>query len=193
MGEIFSINCAAGDSSMNRQFREATKYRLYIEDAANRYNIQASVIAGIGSRESHWGLSLRPPGPEGTGDFIERHFPARHRNGPIPSDGGGFGRGLLQIDYDYHEFARTGKWKDPKENILYGARLLEDSRRLLQRKVNLQGSDLLRAAIAAYNSGPRRVLMAIRRKLDFDFYTTGGDYSADVLNRAGFFQLKGWN
>ncbi len=156
-------------------------------------DIQASVIAGIGSRESHWGLLLRPPGPEGTGDFIERHFPARHRNGPLPSDGGGFGRGLLQIDYDYHEFARTGEWKDPRENILYGARVLDDSRRFLQRKVNLQDLDLLRAAIAAYNSGPRRVLMAIRRKLDFDFYTTGGDYSTDVLNRAGFFQLKGWD
>jgi hypothetical protein len=27
------------------------------------------VIAGIGSRESHWGLLLNPPGPSGTGDL----------------------------------------------------------------------------------------------------------------------------
>ncbi len=173
---------------MNRQLREATKYRLYIEDAAKRYNIQASVIAGIGSRESHWGLLLRPPGPGGTGDFIERRFPTRHRNGSLPSDGGGFGRGLMQIDFDYHEFARIEKWKDPKENILYAAKILHDSKRLCERKTNLHGIDPLRAAIASYNSGPRRVLMAIRRKLDFDYYTTGGDYSADVLNRAGCFK-----
>ncbi len=193
MGVRFPTNYPRGDSSMNRQLREATKYRLYIEDATKRYNIQASVIAGIGSRESHWGLSLRPPGPGGTGDFTERRFPTRFRSGSHPPDSAGFGRGLMQIDYDYHEFARIGKWKDPKENILYGAKILHDSKRFFERKTNLRGLDLLRAAIASYNSGPRRVLMAIRRKLDFDYYTTGGDYSADVLNRAGFFQLKGWN
>ncbi len=53
-----------------------------------------------------------------------------------------------------------------------------------------QSSSITPAAIASYNLGPRRVLMAIRRKLDFDFYTTGGDYSADVLNRADSFNLK---
>lgn len=193
MGMRFSTCYADNDFSMNRQLREAKKYRAYIETATELRDIQASVIAGIGSRESHWGLLLRPPGPVGTGDLIERRFPARHRNGPLPPDGRGFGRGLLQIDFDYHEFARTGKWKDSNENILYGAKILDDSRRFLRRKTNLQDLDLLRASIASYNSGPRRVLMAIQRKLDFDHYTTGGDYSADVLNRAGFFQLKGWD
>jgi hypothetical protein len=178
---------------MTRQHGEAIKYRAYIETAAQMWDIQAAVIAGIGSRESHWGLLLRPAGPEGTGDFIKRRFPARHRDGPLPPDGGGFGRGLMQIDYDHHEFARTGKWKDPEDNIFYATKILDDSRRFLRRKANLQHLDLLRAAIASYNSGPRRVLMAIREKLDVDSYTTGGDYSADVLNRAGFFQLKGWD
>jgi len=193
MNVRFPTNYAAGDSSMNRQLEETARYKAYVEDAAKRCKIQASVIAGIGSRESHWGLMLKPPGPEGTGDFIERRFLTRHREGPLPPDGGGFGRGLMQIDYDYHEFARTGNWKDPKENIFYAAKILHDLRRYFERKASLRGFDLLRAAIASYNTGPRRVLIAIRKSLDFDFYTTGGDYSTDVLSRAGFFQLKGWN
>ncbi len=177
---------------MNRQLAEAVRYRAYIGDAAKHCKIQASVIVGIGSRESQWGLSLKPPGPDGTGDFVKRHFPARYRDGPLPPDGGGFGRGLMQIDYDYHEFARIGNWKDPKANIFYGAKILRDFRRYLERKMNLRGLNLLRAAIASYNTGTHRVLTATWKALDFDFYTTGADYSIDVLNRAGFFQLKGW-
>ena len=192
MSARFTTDYPVGDSSMSRQHAEAVRYRAYVEDAAKRYKFQPSVIAGIGSRESQWGLSLRPPGPEGTGDFVKRPFPARYRDGPLPPDGG-FGRGLLQIDYDYHEFARIGNWRDPKENISYGAKILHDFRRFFERKTNLQGFDLLRAAIASYNSGPRRVLISIRKSLDFDFYTTGADYSIDVLSRAGFFQLKGWD
>ena len=54
------------------------------------------------------------------------------------------------------------------------------------------GPALLRAALAAYNCGPGNVLKAIRNGLDVDFYTAHHDYSKDVLNRAGFFQLNEW-
>jgi hypothetical protein len=40
-----------------------------IMDAAEKYNLQPSIIAGLGSRESLWGLALKPKGPAGTGDF----------------------------------------------------------------------------------------------------------------------------
>jgi hypothetical protein len=56
----------------------------------------------------------------------------------------------------------------------------------------LQGIDLLRGAIAAYNSGLTNVMKALGQGLDVDHYTTGQDYSWDVLNRAGWFQLHGW-
>ena len=36
------------------------------------------------------------------------------------------------------------------------------------------------------------VLRTIRDERDVDFYTTGRDYSANVLDRAGFFQTHGW-
>jgi soluble lytic murein transglycosylase-like protein len=50
----------------------------------------------------------------------------------------------------------------------------------------------LQGALAGYNAGPGNALRAIRDGRDVDFYTTGRDYSKDVLNRAGFFQLHGW-
>jgi hypothetical protein len=192
MEAMFPTTYSENDPSFNRQLYETAKYRTYIDAAAKRYVIQPSIIAGIGSRESHWGLALRPPGPDGTGDFTPRRFPAQHRDGSMPPDGLGFGRGLMQIDFDFHEFARTGNWRDPEKNIMYGVKLLHDFRKLIAHRTELTDLELLRAAIASYNAGPGRVLRAIRLKLDIDHFTSGGDYSRDVLSRAGFFQLKGW-
>jgi hypothetical protein len=36
------------------------------------------------------------------------------------------------------------------------------------------------------------VLHALRLGYELDFYTSGRDYSRNVLNRAGFFQIHGW-
>lgn len=43
-------------------------YRALIDQAAHDFGFQPSLLAGIGSRESHWGLLLHPLGPTGTGD-----------------------------------------------------------------------------------------------------------------------------
>ena len=176
------------------QFTEAdTKYRAFIDDAAKHFGFPPAVIGGIGSRESQWGLDLKPTGagPAGTGDFARRRFPTRFRTGPLPPEGG-FGRGLMQIDFDTFEFARTGHWQDPAANIRFGYQVLAESRDFIQRKAHLEGRALLQAAIAGYNAGPGNALRALRDGHDIDFFTTGRDYSKDVLNRAGFFQLKGW-
>ncbi len=192
LSKVFPTTYARNDASLMKQLAEAIKYKTSIDEAAAEYGFSPSIIGGIGSRESHWGLALKPVGPTGTGDPTERRFPTRFREGPLPPDGGGFGRGLMQIDFDAHEFARSGKWQDPKENILYGAKVLGDSRDFIKRKANLQDLALLRAALAGYNAGPGNALRAIRDNRDIDFYTTGRDYSQDVLNRAGWFQLNGW-
>jgi hypothetical protein len=52
--------------------------------------------------------------------------------------------------------------------------------------------EILRAALASYNAGPGRILKAFRESKGIDYYTTGRNYSSDVLNRAGWFQLHGW-
>jgi len=190
--KIFPTTFPVNDASLLAQLEEANKLKTHIDEAAEQFGFQPAVIGGIGSRESHWGKILRPAGPGGTGDFAKRSYPTRYREGPLPSDGGGFGRGLMQIDFDSHEFARSGNWKDPKANILYGAEVLSSSLEFLKGKTNLEGKDLLRAALAGYNAGPGNALSAYRDGRDIDFYTSGRDYSKDVLNRAGFFQLHGW-
>ena len=136
-------------------------------------------------------MALKPVGPAGTGDFAPRRFPARFRAGALPPDGG-FGRGLLQIDYDAYDFARTGDWKDPAANIRFGCQVLAESRDFIRRKTGLEGRALLQAALAGYNAGPGNALRALRDGYDIDFFTAGRNYSKDVLNRAGFFQLRGW-
>ncbi|OQW94356.1 MAG: hypothetical protein BWK79_06320, partial [Beggiatoa sp. IS2] len=113
--------------------QEANKYRGAIENAARRYDFQPAIICGIGSRESHWGLTLRPPGPAGRGDFSKRAARGSRKTAE-PPDGPGYGRGLLQIDYDWHEFARTGNRQSPTENILYGCKVLDDARRFFQQQ-----------------------------------------------------------
>ena len=189
---LFATTYARTNPSLLQQLAEAGKYKDVIAVAAAQYGFPEALLAGIGSRESHWGLALTPPGPAGTGDFTGRRFPTKFRTEARPPDGG-FGRGLMQIDFDAHEFARTGNWKDPRENILYGAKVLADNRDFFKRRdKNLKDNVLLQAAIASYNAGAGNVLKAIRDGRDIDFYTAGRDYSKDVLNRSGWFQIQGW-
>jgi hypothetical protein len=115
------------------------------------------VLGAIMDRESAGGQTLNPRGPTGVGDF-------------------GHGRGLMQIDDRAHpEFTAGEDWKDPQANITYGAKLL--------RSLFDAGNGDLRAAIAAYNAGPRALKLT-----DPDVITTGRNYSADVLARADSFE-----
>lgn len=176
------------DPSMIAQKKEAHRYSSAIHSAATIAQVHVSIICGIGSRESHWGLALTPKGPGGTGDFIKR-------NGRLPSGGGGWGKGLMQIDYAAHEFARTGPWYDAVQNIRYGGQVLADNIRYYTRREdcrNYTHEERLRMAIAAYNCGPGNVNKAIKNNRDIDYYTHGRDYSRDVLSRAGWFEMVGW-
>jgi hypothetical protein len=161
--------------------------------AAGYFGLPPAVIVALGSRESRWGLALSPRGPTGTNDFTPRPFTDRCRDGPLPPDGHGFGRGLMQIDYDAHEFARSGPWHEPDANVRYACSVLLDFRPVLRRRTVLHGDALLRATLAAYNCGLDNVLRAVRQGLDLDFYTAGRDYARELLNRAGFFEAHGWD
>jgi soluble lytic murein transglycosylase-like protein len=68
-------------------------------------------------------------------------------------------------------------WKDPAINIMAGARIL---------RVYYDLADTLEAALASYNAGPRALSAP-----NPDSLTTGGDYSRDVLARAGRFDTSG--
>jgi hypothetical protein len=180
------------DPELSEELVAAARYGALIEAGAAEAGLLPAVVAGLGSRQSRWGMALKPRGAEGTVDLAPRPFTRPWRDAPLPPDGLGFGRGLLRIDYDAQAFAREGDWHDAAANIAHGCRMLAEARTLLRRRTVLHGRALLRGALAAINCGTGNVLQAIRQGLDLDFYTSGRDYSRDVLHRAGFFQAHGW-
>lgn len=188
---VFETTFRRDDPDMLAQLAAASEYRDTVVANAAIHDFPSSLIAGIASRESAWGLALKPKGCTGTGDFAKRSCPTALRQGPLPPDGG-FGRGLMQIDFDAHVFARTGPWQDPAENIRYGCKVLADNRSFFQRRTSLGGRALLRASLAAYNCGAGNVMRALGAGLDVDYFTAHRDYSAGTLNRAGFFRMHGW-
>jgi hypothetical protein len=188
----FPTTFAAAHAGLGKELVASVRYRAFAEVAAARYDVPLCVIAGIASRESGWGLMLKPQGPGGTGDSAPRAPRPPMRPGSRPSDGG-FGRGLMQIDFDSHPFARMGQWADPAANILYGASVLAQNRALLGKALaGVNGILLLSASLSAYNCGAGNVLKALQKNLDVDYFTSGRDYGRDTLNRAGWFRQKGW-
>lgn len=195
----FTTKRAPNSAQMMKEAAEAKKYEPFIRASATKWGLPACVICGIGSRETNWGLSplLRPNGPGGTGDRAARKSPPHQW--PMPPDGLGWGRGLMQIDYESFEFARepNGPWTDPAGNIDKGCEVLSGNYQhfvdFFKQHTDLQG-DPLRAAVAAYNAGRGGVEAALKRHVDVDSYTAPPthDYSADVLDRAGWFQAAGW-
>ena len=170
----FSTNFDANNPSLLKQLEAAMQFRAFIEEGSSKFGFPLAIVAGIGSRESHWGLALTPPEPAGTGDH-------------------GHGHGLMQIDDRAHaNFINTNQWKNPKDNIFYGCKVLSESRAFFESKTGLQGEKLLQGALAGYNSGPANAVKAFQQGMDVDSFTTGRDYSKDVIKRAGWFQLHGW-
>ena len=149
-----------------------TKYLPYISEGAQTYQLPMAVILGIGSKESQWGLALRPQGPTGTGDFTPRD-PAKWGNA-MPTDGLGWGRGLMQIDWYSNNFAKTGNWQDPRANILYGCQLLAGKIKKFADAGNDEDTSL-RCGVSAYNgmSGAH------------------SPYANDVMARAAWIQSQG--
>lgn len=190
----FPTSFAGDDPGMISQETVARTYRQAVTSASRNSQVPECVIAGIASRESGWGLSsaMRPRGPSGTGDFGPRAPRLPQRPDKLPPDGGGFGRGLMQIDYDSHPFARQGNWRDPASNIAYGATVLASTRLYLIGKTALMGLDLWRGALAGYNCGAGNVVRAYQKGLDLDYYTSGRNYGRDTLSRAGWFAAHGW-
>jgi len=181
------------DADLSEELAAVARYGVEIEAAAAETGLSPAIIAGLGSRGTRWGMALEPRGAHGTIDRTPRLFARPWRQTPLPPDGLGFGRGLLRIDYDASEFARNGNWRHPAANIIEAARMLAEAKAMLRRRTVLHGHALLRGAIAAYNCGIDNVLNAIRQGVDLDFYTSGREYSRDVVNRAGFFQVHGWD
>ncbi|MCC2663395.1 MAG: peptidoglycan-binding domain 1 protein [Geminicoccaceae bacterium] len=184
---------ALDDPLLLDDLHAVARYGASVVAAAAGFGIPPAVIVALGSRESRWGQGLTPKGPGGTSDFVPRPFTDPHRPEPLPADGRGFRRGLMQIDYDAHEFARSGDWASPDDNIRYACEVLREAKAQLRRRTVLRGQALLRGALAACNCGIGNVMRAVQHGLDLDFYTVGRNYAREVVDRAGFFEAHGWD
>ena len=177
---------------LKRDMQEAKKYMSAILQASAEHNVPPSLICAIGSRESNWGLGsdMKPKGPAGTGDWAPRD--PKRWGYAMPPDGLGWGRGLMQVDYAQSDFGKTGNWMDPLANIQFGTNELASNIQHFTATPH-SGVDPVRAAVAAYNCGPKNVEKAIKEGHDVDIYTTGHDYSRDVLGRAAWFKSNGFD
>lgn len=92
------------------------------------------------------------------------------------------GFGFWQIDIgSYHDFIKSGDWKDPYKCCLKAIDVLEEKRKYLSANLVLTDTDHFNRAItAAYNCGQGNVVKSIRGKLGVDYYTHEKNYSAMV-------------
>ena len=165
----------------------AAMYLDAVNAAAAATGWDPYVLFGIGWRETNWGTSkqLHQPGPAGTGDFAVRS-PARAGNMPrtqivgglygkwrnpngvapgsfiVPDDSLGFGRGLMQIDWPR---AQKVDWANPETNIELAAKILSEKRSYIASHYpGLTPDELVRASVAAYNTGEGNVVKSLTGK-----------------------------
>lgn len=170
---------------------KARGWWAYLEEAVSRFfpeipPVDPALLFAIGSRETNWN-------PE----YLER-----------PGDNG-HGFGLMQIDIrSFADWVASGAWHDPRECTLKGAEVLRakyDDALALEGKpikrtsggrtfsvigIPLTVQDRVRVAVASYNSGRWAYYHASKGRSP-DRGSTGGDYSADVLERAQF--ARAWS
>ena len=120
----------------------------------------------------------------------------------------GHGFGLMQIDKrSFPEFTKSNRWQDARQGILYGARVLmqkwadvegnagkrltvtnsKTGKRYAFTSPRVSGAIAQTVTIAAYNGG-RWAMYGYANGGDPDKYTTGKDYSSDVMARARVFR-----
>lgn len=147
---------------------EAQPYADIIKLVAREQGLDPLLIAAIGQQESRWGQALSPPGPGGTGD-------------------GGHGRGIMQIDdRSWGDWLSSNDWTDPYSNVSKGARILNANISYFSSK-GLMDSDLIAAAVAAYNTGAGNVSKSLAAGRSVDATTANGSYSSSVLSRLASF------
>ncbi|HET7884279.1 MAG TPA: hypothetical protein VFL55_25555 [Acetobacteraceae bacterium] len=181
------------EQALTAELPAALSFKPLIDAAVSANNVRPAIIAAIGSVESGWGTSslMHPTGPTGTGDRTPRRPNPPQRPDSMPTDGLGFGRGLMQIDWDAHEFARTGNWRDAAANIAFACELYAANRDQFVRQGHT-AEDAAIAAIAAYNmgfTGASRLIASSGLKAA----CAAGTYADKVLSRIEFFRSKGFD
>jgi hypothetical protein len=111
-------------------------YADFFLSAGNAEGIDPFLLVALCLKESGGGTFLTPRGPGGTGDFARRSWAPYQ----MPPDGGGWGRGLMQIDYgSFSEWLDTHDWTDPETNIRKGAEILARKLKFFKSRGSVAG------------------------------------------------------
>lgn len=161
-------------------YAKAQGWLALFAQAASLYNFSTALLMGIASRETNM-------------KNIEGDF-----------QGGSYhGYGLMQIDIgSYPEFCRSGEWRDVGKSIHMGALVLNSKQIQIHDGIGKQlrvkstvftgesidGGNLNRTAVAAYNAG-LWAYYSMTAYGDPDRFTTGHNYSADVISRMAQFSI----
>uniref|UniRef100_A0A4W5PZL4 Lysozyme g n=1 Tax=Hucho hucho TaxID=62062 RepID=A0A4W5PZL4_9TELE len=146
------------------------KYKGLIMKVAERNAVDPAVICGIISRESRAGKGLDK---HGRGDNGNAFGLMQIDTSPAPSGGG---------------HTPKGKWNS-EEHLQQGTEILIEFIKRIQKKFHSWTKEQqLKGGIAAYNKGEDRV----ESYEEVDSFTTGGDYSNDVVARAQWFYSHGY-
>ena len=162
--------------------------------------ISPFILAAVCQKETRFGAALDSTG---TGDYTPRDWTPW----PLPPDGLGWGRGLMQLDYYYHrDWLGANDWRNPEVNFRKAASVLREkvayfARHPITPSVSisakaaakwglpigsypdvrpLEGDALISAALAAYNGNYLNVLGAMGAGLSPDAVTTGKNYGGAV-------------
>ncbi|XP_053722618.1 lysozyme g-like [Synchiropus splendidus] len=157
---------AASEKLAETDLGRMRRYYPTIKRVAASHGVDPYLIAGIISRESRAGNAL----VNGWGD-----------------NGKAFG--LMQVDVTPTggNHKARGAW-DSEEHIDQGTEILVYFIGQIQRKFpNWSREQQLKGGIAAYNMGDGNV----REGYDVDHFTTGRDYSNDVVARAQWYRRQG--
>lgn len=117
----------------------AQQYSDTIIQVAKEYSVDPFIIFAIGDRESNWGTQL-------DADMTGDHTPRNWGPYPMPPDGLGWGRGIMQVDYP-RAIAENHDWRNVLENVRLGARIYQE--RVAEVSAPPSGSWTLNAAKAA--------------------------------------------
>ncbi|XP_065815698.1 lysozyme g-like [Labrus bergylta] len=156
----------ASHALAKKDWERMNKYKDDIFSVAAHHKVDPAVIAGIISRESRAGNTIKDNG--GWGD----HFKAW---------------GLMQVDVhpDGGNHKKIGAW-DSRAHLFQATGILVDFIKKIRKKYPDWSKEYqLEGGIAAYNCGDGKV-----DPKDADKNTTGGDYANDVLARAQWYREK---
>ena len=147
-----------------------------IQMVGHEFGLQSSVVAGLCSRQLQRRSLALTHVEEQT--ILDRPKPF-------------FCQGLAE-PAQMPRFKTNGKQQKLRACVTYTAQVLTNQYTLLREMTDLSGRDLVRATIAACDAGPEAVSHAVHQKIEVDLVTSDQNFSADVLHRAGWFQLHGW-